>query len=288
MEAEVTQTHSEETFYRVLAWLHANQKRLFIGVGAVAALGLILGLVSWNKSETAATANAKLFELPISTSGGPSIIPPPPTAFLDLASRYPDTSAGEYALMFGAETLFVNGNYAESQQEFSKYVTEHPDGALNSVAQMGVAACVEAQGKTSDAIQKYQAVVSGYPNDLNVTEPAKLTMARLYEQENRPDQALNFYAELAHSQNPYDPWASEARERGELLLAKHPELRRTEAAPSAAQAPFSVGQAASQLPAPATPIPAPAQTPAPTPKPANQGLNLLNFPPASTNAAGKP
>jgi predicted negative regulator of RcsB-dependent stress response len=282
MEAEITQTQSTETYYRVLAWLHANRKRLLIGLGVVAALGLIAGFAALNKARSAADANARLFELPVASAPNMPVLPPPPSAYLDLASKYPDTSAGEYAVLLGAESLFVEGNYPQAQQEFSKFIEEHPESPLVAQAKVGVAACLEAEGKNSDAIQKYQQIVSTYPSDASVSEPAKLTMARLYEQENRPDQALNFYSELARSQNPYDPWAAEARDRGALLLAKHPELRRTEAAPAPA-APFSI--------APPVNTPAvapPATTPAPQTKSASPTLNLLNFPAASSNTPAKP
>jgi predicted negative regulator of RcsB-dependent stress response len=278
MEAETSQPQSVEIYYRVLAWIHERRKALIIGLGVVVALGLIVGFSAWRKAQNAEEADAKLFELPVASAPNVPMLMPPPSAFLDLAHQYPDTSAGEYALLLGAENLFLDGNYAQSQHEFSQYLVDHPDSPLESQAKMGVAACLEAQGKASEAIQKYKEVAAADPGELSIVEPAKLTMGRLYEQENRPDQAINFYAELARSQNAYDPWAAEARERGELLLAKHPELRRTEQTPAAA--PFSVPQPGAQ--------PAPAPAPAPTSKPASQGLNLLNFPAASSNAPGKP
>jgi predicted negative regulator of RcsB-dependent stress response len=287
MEAETSQTQSTDTVYAVLGWLHANQKRLLIGLGVVVAVGLIAGFATWKKDQNAATADALLFELPVASSPTMPVIPPAPSAYLDLAAKYPNTSAGEYAELFGAESLFVNGSYAESQHEFSKYIEEHPESPLAAEAKMGVAACLEAQGKTAEAIQEYQRVTAAYSSDMSVTGPAKLTMARLYEQQNRPDEALTFYSELARSQNQYDPWAAEARERGQILLAKHPELRRTEAAPAAASAPASIPF--SIAPPVNTPATAPPPTaPAPETKPSGQPLNLLNFPAAASNSPAKP
>jgi predicted negative regulator of RcsB-dependent stress response len=279
MEAETSQPSSVETYYRILTWVHERRKPLLIGVGAVAAAGLIAGVMSWNKSQKAADADAKLFDLPVGSGQSAAVLAPSPSAYLDIAKDYPNTSAAEYASLLGAERLFLDSNYTESERAFSQFINDYPDSALISQAKMGVAACFEAEGKNSEALQKYQAIVSAYASELNVSEPAKLTMARLYEQENRPDQALAFYSELARSQNPYDPWAGEARERGELLLAKHPELRRTEQ---------------SQAPAPGTPpmtpaakSAAPAPAAAPAAKSPSQGLNLLNFPAASGNAPAK-
>ena len=281
MEAETSQTHSADTFYKFMAWLQANQKRLLIGVAVVAVLGLVAGFMAWKKGQDVADANARLFDLPVASSPNAPVIAPAPSSFLNIASEYPDTSAGDYALLLGAESLFIDGNYPEAQQHFSKYIDDHPDNPLAAQAKVGVAACLEAEGKTSDAIRQYQEIVSAYPSEVSVTSPAKLTLARLYEQENRPDQALAYYSELAQTQNPYDPWAAEARDRGMLLLAKHPELRRTEQTP--APAPFSV-------PTPGNPTPSapPPAAPAPAPKPANPALNLLSIPGVSSNATGKP
>jgi predicted negative regulator of RcsB-dependent stress response len=279
MDAGTSQTQSTEAFYRFLAWLHANQKRLFIGAGVVIGLGLIAGIMAFKKSQDAANANERLFNLPVASPAGTAMAVPPASAYLTVAQDYPNTSAGEYAQLLGAESLFVNGKYPEAQHEFSKYAEEHPDSALVAQAQMGVAASLEAEGKTADAIQKYTTILSTYPNDLSISEPAKLTLARLDEQANRPDQALALYSELARSQNPYDPWAAEARERGQLLLAKHPELQRAEAAAAPGNVPIALPQQAA---------PGAAPTPAPQKKQANPAANLLNFPAASSNLPGKP
>jgi predicted negative regulator of RcsB-dependent stress response len=277
METGTSQTQSTETFYKAMAWLHANQKRLLIALGVVAGLGLVVGISAWNKARVASDANAKLFELPVSSAPNMPVIAPGPSAYLNLAHEYPNTSAGGYAELLGAESLFVDGNYAEAQQEFSKYSENYPESPLAAQAQVGVAACLEAEGKSSDAIQKYTAIISTYPNEANITEPAKLTLARLYEQANRPDQSLALYSDLARSQNPYDPWASEARDRGELLLTKHPELQRAQQAPAATPAPFSI-----------SPPQAPASTAPPAQTKPNPAAGLLNFPAASSNLTGKP
>ncbi len=271
MEVETTQ--SADRFYRLMGWLHANQKRILIGVIVVAVIGLVAGLVTWKKNADEADANAQLFALPAPVGMMGKSGPVSPTPLLDLARQYPNTPGGEYAQLLGAETLFLEGKYPEAQQEFARFLTDHVESVLLAQAKMGVAASLEAQGKTSEAVQKYQELVSGYPSDANIVTPAKLTLARLFEEENKPQQALTFYSELARIQNPYDPWAAEARERGQLLLAKHPELRRAEAAPT--PAPFSLSQ-----PTIKAPLPPAAKGPAP-----KSGINLLSIPGVSSNSA---
>jgi hypothetical protein len=131
-----------------------------------------------------------------------------------------------------------------------------------------------------------------YPAEMSIVSPAKLTLARLYEQQNQPQQALSYYAELARmlKQNPYDPWAAEASERAQLLVSKHPELLKamSNPAPSGSAPSFSIPETAKptgvQPPtAPVTPKPSPS-----TATPSNGGMKLLSIPAGSSNSTSKP
>jgi predicted negative regulator of RcsB-dependent stress response len=245
MEAETIE--STERYLKLLAWLHANRKKLIIGAGVVAAVALAAGVMSWQKGEAETDANTQLLNTPLATPSGNRMVPAQPGPLLNLAKEYPDTSAGEYAELLGAESLFTEGKYPEAHEEFSKFIDQYPDSALLSQAKVGLAACLEGEGKISEAAQKYQELISTYSSEANIVSPAKLTLARLDETQNRPEQALTYYEELARINNPYDPWAAEARERGQLLLMKHPELRK--APPST---PASQSTVPSLFPSPAT------------------------------------
>jgi predicted negative regulator of RcsB-dependent stress response len=224
MEAESTQ--STETYLKIMAWLHANRKALVIGVGLAAGIALVLAFLAWQKTQTDSEADAQLLNLPVGSFSRDQTAPASPAPFLDLAQKYPDTSAGEYAELLGAAELFTEGKYPEAHQAFSQFADKYPDSPLLSQAKVGLAASLEGEGKISEAAQAYQQILSAYSTEPNIVSPVKLTLARLDEQLNKPEQALNYYVELARNNNPYDPWAGEARERGELLLAKHPELRK--------------------------------------------------------------
>jgi predicted negative regulator of RcsB-dependent stress response len=240
MEAESIQ--STETYLKVLAWMHANRKILMIGVGVAVVITLAASIMAWQKSETESNANAKLMSLPLGNVRNGEMEPSPAGPFLDLAKQYPDTSAGEYAALLGAGSLFTEGKYPEAQQAFSEFIDEHPDSTLLAQARVGLAASLEGEGKIAEAAQKYQEIISIYSLEANIVSPAKLTLARLDEELNKPAQALTYYEDLARVNNPYDPWAAEARERGELLLARHPELRK--APPAAASAPPAASEPA--------------------------------------------
>jgi predicted negative regulator of RcsB-dependent stress response len=277
------QTESTDVYLKTLAWLHARRKALLIGLAAIAVIAAVWGFLAWQKSQRETDANAELFSAPIDS--GIRSAQASPQKLLDVASQYSSTDAGEYAQLLAANLLFNQGKYPEARQQFSDFIDNHAESALVPQAKVGVAACLEAEGKTSDAIARYHDLVVMYPSEINIVSPAKLTLARLYDEENKPELAFNLYAELARmlNQNPYDPWGSEARERAQILVAKHPELLKNQASapPSATPSGFSVSgspNAAGNEPAPG---PQPSKPAAPA---GNQNPNLLSFP---TNS-GKP
>jgi tetratricopeptide (TPR) repeat protein len=283
MDAE---TDSTEMYLRILSWLHARRKPLLIGAITVAVLGLVAALLAWNHNRKESDADEQLFAVPIES--GPRAEAVSPKALLDVAQDYPGTSSGEKAKLLGAEALFTQGKYPEAQREFSEFINDYPESPLIAQAKIGVAASLEAQGKTSEAIQKYKEIIFLYPSEASIVSPAKLVLARLYDEAGQPQEALSYYSELARilSQNPYDPWGAEARERAQILLAKHPELMKaaqSSAAPATPSAPFSVSGTPKQA--------APGAAPAPAPKAPAANANapqLLTFPGASTNATKAP
>src|ERR1700722_9637987 len=120
MEAESTQ--STETYIKVMGWLHENKKKLMIG-GAVAVLvALVIAVIALQKSAAEAEANAQLLSVPLASVRDDRMMPTPAEPFLSVAKQHPDTSAGEYALLLGAESLFTDGKFPEAHQEFSKFI----------------------------------------------------------------------------------------------------------------------------------------------------------------------
>jgi tetratricopeptide (TPR) repeat protein len=279
------QTQSTDVYIRVLEWLHARRKPLVIGLGAVAVIGLVWAIVAWKKGQDETDANKQFFAAPI--EAGPRSAPVSAQPLLELAKEYPGTTAGEYAQLLAGDELFNQEKYPEAYQQFSEFIESHPDSTLVPQAKVGVAASLEAEGKNSEAIAKYHDLILLYPSELNIISPAKLTLARLYQEDNKPQQAFELYAELARmlGQNPYDPWASEAQERARLLVAAHPEFLKSQA--SAAPSGFSLDEtdkAVDSKPA-ARATPQPSQPAPPTDK---KSPNLLTIPGVSSNATGKP
>ena len=278
------QTQPTDIYIKTLEWLHARRKTIVIAAAVVALAGLAWAVISWKKNQDEIDANAQFFATPNLglVRAGPVATAP----LLELAREYPGTAAGEHARALAAEEMFTQGQYPEAYRQFSEFQTAYPESPLVPQAKVGAAASLEAEGKISDAIKNYHEIILAYPAEASIVSPAKLTLARLYEQENQPQQALTYYAELARmlKQNPYDPWAAEAQERAQLLVSKHPELLKamSNPAPSGGPPSFSIPETAKPVAAPA-PKPSPPAAP-----PSNGGLNLLTIPAASSNSIVKP
>lgn len=245
-------------FYNVANWFHKNRKALIIGAVVVFVIGAGVAIMMWHNDKTESDANAALMALPATYGANPNYPHPTASTLGQIAKDYPGTPAGEHAEILAASVLFSDGKYADAEAAFKKFINDHNNSPLVAQANLGVAAALEAQGKTQDAAAKYQDVIGHYPNDNYIVNPAKLTLARLLEDQNKPDQALRYYDELVRIPGQSDPWAGEARDRRDALLAKHPELNKPAATtPSTSMTPTGQPQTL-QIPQKSAPAPAPA------------------------------
>jgi tetratricopeptide (TPR) repeat protein len=283
------QTQPTDIYIKTLEWLYAKRKTIIIVAVVVALAGLVWAVMSWKKTQDETDANAQFFATPnlgLVRAGPLSTAP-----LLELAREYPGTAAGEHARALAAEEMFTQGQYPEAYQQFSDFLTTYPESPLVPQAKVGLAASLEAEGKVPDAIKQYHDIILAYPAEMSIVSPAKLTLARLYEQQNQPQQALSYYAELARmlKQNPYDPWASEASERAQLLVSKHPELLKAMSNPAPSGGPPGLSIPETAKPAVIQPAaaPAPKLSPSSAP-PSNGGLKLLTIPSSPSNSTVKP
>ncbi len=257
--------------YDFYGWLHANRKRGLAGAVVVAAIAAIVAFATWRSSEREAAANRALLNVP-SLLNQPMPVGDPASAsqFLNISQEYAGTSAGTTAQLLAARELYLCGKYPEAQKEFSEFVSAHSSHPLAAQASVGIAACMEAQGKTSDAVQQYKKINLLYKDNVSIILPIRLTLGRLSEADNKPAEAVEYYKDLVSLRDRNDPWVMEAYERLRLLIAKHPELNPTPQQPSsAAPSPLAPTESELQLSAPggATPPPPPPSAP-PTPLPA--------------------
>src|ERR1041384_2363155 len=177
MQSESTST---DKLYDFLGWAYANRQRLMIALAGLLIVGAIIGISSWHRDQNETAANNAIFLQPsplAATDKGPA---PDPQAFLKIADDYAKTDAGKRAFLFGAAQLFSQSKFSESQAQFEKFLKENPDGPMAAEADLGVAACLEAQGKSSESINRYRDLISRYSSE-HVVPQAKISMARILE-----------------------------------------------------------------------------------------------------------
>ena len=122
--------------------------------------------------------------------------------------------------MQGAAALFEAGKYTEAQAQFKKYLGTHPGDVFCAQAALGVAASLDAQGKTDLAASAYQRVIGGF-SDLNTVSAAKFSLAQIDELQGKLVDAENLYEDIARS-NPGGSLGSESALRAMGLKAKLP------------------------------------------------------------------
>ena len=221
-------------------WIYQRRKSLIGVVSVIAAVAIVYGLYAWHgkaREDSANDAFAALKLPPIVASESPTAAAP----YLKLAEDYPSSSAAARSLIIAGGILFNTGKYPEAQRAFEKYLVSYRDYPFTSGALFGVAASLDAQGKTADAVQRYESLL-GRGQDY-VTIPAMAALARLYIEQNKPEAAVRKYAELMQF-NVQDSWTAEAQDQVQELLQKHPELRQKlqqqqQAAPAAQPGPRS-------------------------------------------------
>lgn len=220
----------------LLAWIEINRQRL-IG-GFVAVLVVFGGVYLWRHfaSEREERANAALLALrPRSGPNGEPINPPQPADYLKVAEDYASSPVGSRARLLAATAYFEAGKFAEAQSEFERVLAKEGTGVLAAQGAYGVAASLDAQGKTDAAATKYQEVAAQFPEDA-VAAQARLALASLKESAKQPDAALRIYDELLRDRQ-LGPLAQTAGQRREQLLRQHPQLASTNAAPAAVGTP---------------------------------------------------
>lgn len=214
--------------FKLWPWIEANKKRIIICVGIIIAAIFIFSFITWQKGKGEVDAGQALTSALISNEGGQLA-----AACLKIAADHPSTLAGQRALMQGAASLFEAGRYADAQGQFQNYLDAHADDVFTGQAALGVAACLDAQGKSDLAVDAYQRAI-GNLSDNEGTGVAKLAIARIYETEGKPNDALALYGEIIRA-NPNSALGSEASVRAMELKSKS--LSNTLSAPAAPAAP---------------------------------------------------
>jgi tetratricopeptide (TPR) repeat protein len=206
----------------LIAWFEQNKKRVATGAAAVLFIALVAGLWAWRQSERKIEAEEALASVRMPYS--PLELPAPGTAeaLAKVAADYPGTPAAAKALLRAGTVFYGEGNYAKAREHFDLFLRNHGATPWVSEAVFGVAASLDAENKTQEAITKYKDFLAAYSAD-PAADMARFNLARLYEQSNQPQLALEVLNKMTNPQQP-GPSTQEAQAKVRALLAKNPSL----------------------------------------------------------------
>ena len=225
-----SETSENTTLIDFLAWFEVNKKRLgavFVLVVAASAAYMVYSNMSEGKEAAAAKA---VMALRLPMNAPTNAVQPSAASYAKVAADYQGTTAAEHAVLLAAATFFNEAKYLEAQTEFQKFISQHPSSDFAGQAAYGLAASIEASGKTDDAFKAYQTVVSGYPRS-SVADDARMAAARIHESRSQGEEALKLYNEVSKPTSN-SARASEAMQYKELLLKKFPALAKASALPA--------------------------------------------------------
>jgi len=261
---------------RLLAWFETHRQLALWGAVALLAGGLIIGYLVWRQGELEIEAAQALTNVSAPYNAGVANRSDVAEAYVKVANTYPKSKVAARAILLAGGEYFSQNKFDQAKSMFEKFRREHGDNPLIPQAQLGIAACLEAQGKTAEAIAAYKDLIERKLNDITVPQ-AKFALANLYEADNKPELAFNLFEEIVRA-DPYSSLGSVAGMRAERLKQKYPKLAAPPPAPPNANPLLS------------TPRPGPlSNTPAPI-APTRQTLTNAPAPgtapgPALTNAA---
>jgi len=219
------QAAPQDSVVSLLAWLEVHKMRLAIGGGVALVVIFVSMIVIQQQAEKERTASAALSDVRMPYSASGTLPPGTADALAKVASDHPGTHAAARALLLSAGVLFSEAksaaDYAAAEKRFAQIGQDYPESQWTPNAALGVAASLNAQGKTAEATAKYEEITKRFASSPIIAE-AKLALAKLYET-SKSEEAFKMYEDLM-KENPNSVLSMEATMRQDDLLKAKPEL----------------------------------------------------------------
>lgn len=181
---------------RLWPWLEANKNRIIGVVAAVVVFAGVYSFMSWRHQEAELSAGEAFTQIMMAPPATPE---QDAAAYEVLAAKYAGTMTAGRSLLQAASVLFEAGRFADAQAQFQKIVDTHAGGAdLAVLAQLGVAASLEAQGKLDAAATAYEKVIAMSPGSTSAV-PAEYAMGRIAEQQGKLESAESYFEQASRA-----------------------------------------------------------------------------------------
>jgi predicted negative regulator of RcsB-dependent stress response len=243
-------TSPELILYKVWPWVERRKNEL---IGGLVVILLAAGVVFYLSSARAAKdveageAVTAVVMNPAALGSGSQLA----SSLKVVADKYAGTAAADRAELQAAGALFDDGNYADAEAQFKKYLDTNPTGPLAATAAFGIAVSQEAQNKLDLAAASYQRVTSAFSTSQCVS-PAEYALGRIAEQQNKLSEAVAHYQKAVAAATFGGTIRNQAMMRGQELQAK---LAATAPKPAMMTTPVPGASAAPALVVPTQPAP---------------------------------
>ena len=118
--------------------------------------------------------------------------------------QYAGTPTAQIALLALAKAQYDGGDYALASATYDRFTKTYPKHPMNAVADVGQIECMEAIGKTPEALAAYAEFAHSHTNHY-LNPVALMGQARCLEQLGRMDEAKAIYEDFLTA-NPQSPW----------------------------------------------------------------------------------
>jgi TolA-binding protein len=138
--------------------------------------------------------------------------------FQEVVKQYPKTGGAEEGLIALGNIQYGAGKTDEALASFEQYLTTFPRGRFTLEAGLGKAYVQETKGDFQGAAQTLSQVLDQNKDDPLAGE-AYMSLARVYEELKKPDDATRVYGKVAETY-PQTRWAQNALQRMSALKPK--------------------------------------------------------------------
>lgn len=164
--------------HKAWAWFEMNKKPAIGGATLLLVVGVIVAFFFYRQNEEELAASEALSDVIVPQLTAAPGSPETAEAYLKIAATYPKSAAAARAVLLAAGSLFVDGKYSEAKAQFERFKRDYSDSRFLGEALLGIAACLDAQGQTREAMAAYKDVIDRHSGDSNVPH-AKFALGRL-------------------------------------------------------------------------------------------------------------